>query len=95
RAGEARQLLHQHARERNPDASLYQLMAVAEGEAGYPIEAHQSLAEHHYLNGQTRAAIRQLDIALGLKSDNFFELSKVQARRDQLRLLDREETTHK
>jgi predicted Zn-dependent protease len=91
RAGEARQLLHQHIRERSPDASLYKLMAVAEGEAGYPIEAHQSLAEHHYLNGQTRAAIRQLDIALGLKSDNFFELSKVQARRDQLRLLDHEE----
>lgn len=94
RAVDARLLLHQHARERSPDAALYKLMAVAESEAGYPIEAHQSLAEHHYLNGQTREAIRQLDIALGLKSDNFFELSKVQARRDQLRLLDREETIH-
>jgi predicted Zn-dependent protease len=94
RAAEARQLLHQHVRERRPDASLYQLMAVAEGEAGYPIEAHQSLAEHLYLNGQTRAAIRQLDIALSLKTDNFFELSKVQARRDQLRLLEREENSN-
>lgn len=94
RADDARKLLHQHIRERTPDASFYKLMAIAEGEAGYPIEAHQSLAEHHYLNGQTRAAIRQLDIALGLKSKNFFELSKVQARRDQLRLLDREESAH-
>ncbi|MDT8404273.1 M48 family metalloprotease [Sulfuriflexus sp.] len=94
RAAEARQLLHQYVRERTPDASLYQLLAVAEGEAGYPVEAHQSLAEHLYLNGETRAAIRQLDIALGLKTDNFFELSKVQARRDQLRLLEREENAN-
>lgn len=92
RAGDARQLLHQHVRVRNPDASLYKLMAVAEGEAGYPIEAHQSLAEYHYLSGQTRAAIQQLNIALELKSDNFIELSKVQARRDQLRALERDET---
>lgn len=95
RAEEARQLLHEHARNRQPDASLYKLMAVAQGESGHPVEAHQSLAEYNYLNGQTRAAIRQLDIALSLKSDNFFELSKVQARRDQLLLLEREESTHR
>ena len=60
-------------------------MSSAEDAAGYPLEAHQSLAEFHYLNGQTRSAIRQLDIALGLKIDNFFEKSKIQARRDQLK----------
>ena len=94
RANDARNLLHEYKRQHTPDAALYKFIAIAEGEAGYPIEAHQSLAEHHYLNGQTRAAIRQLDIALRLKSKNFFELSKVQARRDQLLLLDREENTH-
>ncbi|WP_126453712.1 M48 family metalloprotease [Sulfuriflexus mobilis] len=94
RAAESRQLLHEHRRQRDPDASLYHLLAIAEDAAGFPLEAHQSLAEYHYLNGQTREAIRQLDIALALKTENFIELSKIQARRDQLRQLEREENPH-
>jgi len=82
---EARTILHEHLRFREADAEYYKLMSSAEDAAGYPLEAHQSLAEFHYLNGQTRSAIRQLDIALGLKIDNFFEKSKIQARRDQLK----------
>jgi len=87
KAKQARLLLHKHTAFRQSDASFYKLLSFAEGEAGFKLEAHQSLAEFHYLNGQTNAAIRQLDTALRLPSDDFYLQEKIQARRDQLKQL--------
>jgi len=86
-AKQARLLLHKHTAFRQTDASFYKLQSFAEGQAGFKLEAYQSLAEFHYLNGQTNAAIQQLDRALRLPSDNFYLLEKIQARRDQLKQL--------
>ncbi len=80
----ARQVLHAHIRHRTPEADTYKLLAVVEGEAGHPVEAHQSMAEYHYLNGRTQAAIEQLDIALRHEDTDFYETSKIQARRGEL-----------
>ncbi|MCK4742531.1 MAG: M48 family metallopeptidase [Sulfuriflexus sp.] len=85
RAKQTRILLHQQIAYRRADADFYKLLAFTEGEAGYPLEAHQSLAEFHYLNGQTNAAIQQLDQALRIQSDDFYTLEKIQARRDQFK----------
>jgi len=87
KAKQARLLLHKHAPFRHGDASFYKLLSFAESEAGFKLEAHQSLAEFHYLNGQTNAAIQQLDTALRLPSDDFYLQEKIQARRDQLKQL--------
>lgn len=85
RANQARLLLQRHKAYRQYDASFFKLLAFAEGEAGYKLEAYQSLAEFHYLNGETSAAIEQLDRALRLPSDDYFLQEKIQARRDQLK----------
>ncbi len=84
-AKQARILLHKHKAYSEGDAEFYKLLSFAEGEAGYKLEAYQSLAEYHYLNGQTSVAIRQLDTALRLPSDNYYLQEKIQARRDQLK----------
>jgi len=85
KAKQARTLLHKQLAYRQVDSDFYKLLSVTEGKAGYPLEAHQSLAEFHYLNGQTNAAIQQLDIALRISSDDFYTLEKIQARRDQFK----------
>ena len=87
KAKQARILLHKHKAYRDTDASYYKLLSFAESEAGFKLEAYQSLAEFHYLNGQTSVAIEQLDRALSLPSDDFFLQEKIQARRDQLKQL--------
>lgn len=84
RAKEARQLLQGHLRNRAPDSDMYRLKAAVEGAAGFPLEAHQSQAEYYYLTGDLPSAIQQLEIALRLKSDNFYELSKIEARKNTL-----------
>lgn len=87
KAKQTRLLLHKQLAHRQADAEFYKLLSFTEGEAGYPLEAYQSLAEFHYLNGQTNAAIRQLDRALRIPSDDFYTLEKIQARRDQFKQL--------
>lgn len=87
RAKQTRILLHQQLAHRQADADFYKLLSFTEGEAGYPLEAYQSLAEFHYLNGQTNAAIQQLERALRIPSDDFYTLEKIQARRDQFKQL--------
>lgn len=80
-AMESRALLQTHMRYQTTDAELYKLRARAEGQAGYPVEAHLSMSEYHYLNGQTSSAIQQLDQALKLPGLNFYDSSKIEARR--------------
>jgi len=84
-AKQARLLLHKQLAYRQADADFYKLLSFTEGKAGYPLEAYQSLAEFHYLNGQTNAAIQQLEQALRIPSDDFYTLEKIQARRDQFK----------
>ena len=84
RAKQARVLLHEHLRNHKPDADMYRLQAVVEGEAGFRLEAHQSMAEFYYLTGDLPSAIQQLNIALRLKSSDFYELSKIEARKNAL-----------
>lgn len=86
-AVESRALLQSHMRNITADAELYKLRARAEGQAGYPVEAHLSMAEYHYLNGQTTSAIQQLDQALRLPNLSFYDSSKIEARRRYLKQL--------
>ena len=81
----ARILLKEQVRRISDDPALYALLARAEGDAGYKIDSHQSLAEHYYLTGETHSAIEQLNIALRLtQNKDFYRASRVEARLKQL-----------
>lgn len=93
-AAKARDLVRAQSRNRSPDPELYKLLAEAAGEAGSKAEAHQALAEYYYLNGQTDAAIAQLNIALGLKDTDFYQTSQIEARLKQFQDDAREAKKH-
>lgn len=87
RPQQATGVLRQYIRGQPPAPELYNLLARAEGEAGHPIDAHQSLAEYYYLRGQTRTAIEQLNIALSLskEQDDPYQTPRIKARLEQLK----------
>jgi len=93
---EAAQLLRQHMRTQPHTPELYNLLARAEGESGDAVDAHQSLAEYYYLNGQTRTAIDQLNIALSLSKEQNdpFQTPRIKARLEQMKAEAKAEEDH-
>lgn len=81
----ARDLLQQQLRQQKSDLALYQLLAEAEGRAGDKVAGHKALAEYYYLNGQTGAAIEQLEIALRTRKSDFYLSSQIEDRLQQLK----------
>ena len=78
-------LLQEHLRQKTPTTIIYDLLAQAETEAGHLVEAHQALAEYHYLGGQTRTAIDQLKIALeNLGEKDSLRKARIETRLQQL-----------
>jgi predicted Zn-dependent protease len=62
------------------DPDLYQLLAEAAGQAGNLRESHEATAEYYYLNGQTHAAIDQLELALKVPQLGFYDNARISAR---------------
>lgn len=80
-AAKARGLLSQLVR-RGPsqDPELYRLLAEAAGTAGPQWQSHEATAEYFYLNGQTHAAIDQLQLALQSPDLTFYDNARISAR---------------
>lgn len=79
-AREASVLVKAAIRQQPDDPALYKMLAQAAGDAGVPLEAHQAMAEHYYLNGNPKAALDQLQLAVRLAGDNFYLQSSLEAR---------------
>ena len=61
-------------------AKFYQLLSEAQAKLNKPAYSHQSLAEYHYLLGQTHEAIKQLEISLKIPKIDFYLVSSLEAR---------------
>jgi predicted Zn-dependent protease len=70
---------------RPDEPRLFRLMAQAAGESGKVALGHEYMAEHYYLNGDIERAIVQLDIALDREKLNFFDASRIESRRAELK----------
>lgn len=81
----ALQILHGFLRHHKTNATAYQWLGRAAGDAGLTVEAHQALAEHYYLNGQTQAAIEQLNIALRSTPITQYQTAQIKARLKQFK----------
>jgi beta-barrel assembly-enhancing protease len=73
------------------DATLFDLQAKSYAATGKRLLQHQSLAESYLLQGATGAAIDQLQLAQKSGDGDFYQLSSVEARLRQLRVLQAEE----
>ncbi len=70
--------LIQRGENRQPE--LYRLLAEAAGKEGRRRESHEATAEYYYLNGQTHAAIDQLELALQVPGLEFYDNARISAR---------------
>lgn len=89
----AYELLNTAVRQTTDDPMLYRLLAQAAGDSGRPLEVHKAMAEHYYLNGDPKAAMEQLRLALRYAGDNFYQASSIEARisaiREEMALFER------
>ncbi|MDH5649810.1 MAG: tetratricopeptide repeat protein, partial [Gammaproteobacteria bacterium] len=77
---EARTVVKKAIRIDADDPELHRMMATAAGQSGYKLEAHQAMAEHYYLNGNTGSAIQQLELANRYAGDSFYLRASLEAR---------------
>jgi predicted Zn-dependent protease len=68
-----------------PSPQSYYLMAEAAGAAGDKADAYEAIAEYYYLNGQTRTAIQQLDLALRLPDLDHIQTVRIESRLNQFK----------
>ncbi len=67
------------------EAEPYAILARAADAIGQPAEGHEYLAQRHYLRGELKPAILQLEIALRDYELDFFDSSRLEARLRELR----------
>jgi predicted Zn-dependent protease len=78
------------------DARLYEIQARAYEAAGRPLSQHRSQAEAQVRRGNLAAAVQQLDWAVRIKDNDYYEQSSAEARLRELRgLLENEREAEK
>ncbi len=96
RANEVIADLEERLRTTQDDAKLYELQGRAFEATGKPLSQHRALAEAAYRRGNLGAAVEQLEIAVKVKSSNFYEASSAESRLRELRsLLENERAAEK
>jgi predicted Zn-dependent protease len=80
RAPEAEPILRASLKQRPDDPALHSLLSQSLGALGKTAESHQALAEYHYLNGDAKGAVEQLQLAGRRAGNNFYLQSSIEAR---------------
>jgi predicted Zn-dependent protease len=65
---------------RDDEPRIYRLLSRAAGDLGQQALGHEYLAEHYYLQGQTKLAALQIETALKQPKLDFFDASRLEAR---------------
>ena len=77
--------LDQRLRTSTDDYKLYEIQARAYAATGRQIAQHRAQAEAHFRRGNLAAAVEQLEIAVRMKSNDFYEISSAESRLRELR----------
>jgi predicted Zn-dependent protease len=77
--------LDQRLRAATDDYKLYEIQARAYAATNRQIPQHRAQAEAHLRRGNLGAAVEQLEIAVRLKSNDFYEISSAESRLRELR----------
>lgn len=77
---QAHSILQQQVKLSTNAPELYRLLAETDAKLNHVANSHQSLAEYYYLLGQTHEAVNQLELALKTPKNNFYLISRLEAR---------------
>ena len=91
KAREAARLLQDYLLYNSGHLRVYLLLARAERALGNQVSFHEALAEHHFLDGDTRGAIAQLRLADKRSGLSYYEEARITARLNELEALALEE----
>jgi predicted Zn-dependent protease len=98
-SGRAREVLadlEERLRTVQDDAHLYEIQARAFAATGREISQHRAQAEAHYRRGNLAGAVEQLEVAVKMKTSDFYEISSAESRLRELRaLLENEKAAEK
>ncbi len=70
---------------RSDNTQLYKLLAQAAGIANHPVQTHTAMAQYYYLNGYTKKAIEQLELAERTTGLSDYQAAMIQARAARLK----------
>ena len=88
--------LNERLRSTQDDARLYEYQARAYEASGRRISQHRAQAEAAYRRGNLPAAVEQLELAVKMRGNDFYELSSAESRlREMRRLLENERAAEK
>ena len=91
-ARQAQQLLEKLAEQQHPPRpQIYHLLARASQAVGETWRSHEAMGEYYYLNGQTHAAVQQLQLALKTPGLDFYDTQRLEARLKQFKQTARRE----
>ena len=82
-AGENQQaftLLADLTRTSTSDPAIHKLLAQAAGKTGRTLETHMAMADYYYLNGYTKQAVEQLQLARKSPRLSDYQVARIQAR---------------
>ena len=85
RSKQARTLINKILATSDSHPDLYKMLATAAGKTGDLYGAHKALAEYYYKSGYPKVAIQQLEIARRHAKNNFYALSAVEARIQEIK----------
>lgn len=70
---------------RPEEPRVYRLLAQAAGDSGQTLLGHEYMAEYYFHRGEMEQAVIQLDIALKRPELNFFDASRLESRRAEMK----------
>jgi predicted Zn-dependent protease len=73
------------------DPLVYKLLAQAAEATGRTVEMHEAMSQYYYLNGYTRDAIQQLELASREPKLSEYQSARVEARQKELKAIFEEE----
>ncbi len=76
----AYKLLQDYRHNRDSDALILDLLSQAASNTGRTAEAYLYLAEHDFLNGDTRSAITHLNTAAAIKGNDYYLSAQIEAK---------------
>ena len=91
KSAEAYKLLSDISKDHYTNPEIFKLLAQAAEATGRAVQSHSAMSQYYFLNGYTKQAIQQLQLAAREPDASDYESARIQARLKELEALLEEE----